>query len=397
MERVSCIVDEFMQSLQDDSDALNTITLAIIKAKILSEDSSEEVKRVVEIEWPSVKEVIKARMEEALVAISKKPTPRPSDVPVQPQPTIPSKRRSISTERPASCSTKSDHPSAKRSSSNSSSRDSRSSKTVSTSKAKDHEKTLEKLKFYISKCGVRKNWKSELDGLPPLKCVEKLKGILADLGMTGRPSLAQCKAIKEKLELQRELDDLISSETERQDKPCASEEDASNDSQGLSDGETPPKKSEFFPTGTILPYLGSPPLGPLCFGEDFFSIGEFLPILSKLLGPATRDTVSSVESSQPEFSFDDFDDVLSASTQTSVGSDESNDPSLLLKSLNSHLLHVSEFIQKIDENYLASIGNVPLTAQSMLTHDIYSLEEDIAILGAIKQQLVNSLNKDTNL
>lgn len=107
--------------------------------------------------------------------------------------------------------------------------------------------------------------------------------------------------------------------------------------------------------------------------------------------------MSSVESSQPEFSFDDFDDVLSASTQTSVGSDESNDPSLLLKSLNSHLLHVSEFIQKIDENYLASIGNVPLTAQSMLTHDIYSLEEDIAILGAIKQQLVNSLNKDTNL
>lgn len=41
----------------------STITLAIIKAKILSEDSSEEVKRVVEIEWPSVKEVIKARME----------------------------------------------------------------------------------------------------------------------------------------------------------------------------------------------------------------------------------------------------------------------------------------------------------------------------------------------
>lgn len=225
-------------------------------------------------------------------------------MPVQPQPTIPSKRRSISTERPASCSTKSDHPSAKRSSSNSSSRDSRSSKTVSTSKAKDHEKTLEKLKFYISKCGVRKNWKSELDGLPPLKCVEKLKGILADLGMTGRPSLAQCKAIKEKLELQRELDDLISSETERQDKPCASEEDASNDSQGLSDGETPPKKvstlfygriciiiyyrlekQNKFYTPKFMDFNASlnsslqvqycltwapPPLGPLCFGEDFF-------------------------------------------------------------------------------------------------------------------------------
>lgn len=78
-----------------------------------------------------------------------------------------------------------------------------------------HEQMIVKLKSYILKCGKRTNWKVELEGLTPIQSVNKLKNILEDLGIKGRPSLSQCKAIKEQLELKKELEELASSESDQ--------------------------------------------------------------------------------------------------------------------------------------------------------------------------------------
>jgi hypothetical protein len=46
-------------------------------------------------------------------------------------------------------------------------------------------KKLERLKGYVSKCGVRKTWKKELEGLDTDQAVEKISKFLEDLGMEG--------------------------------------------------------------------------------------------------------------------------------------------------------------------------------------------------------------------
>jgi hypothetical protein len=47
------------------------------------------------------------------------------------------------------------------------------------------EMQLDRLKAYVNKCGVRKVWKKELDGLNARKSIEKVNQILQDLGMEG--------------------------------------------------------------------------------------------------------------------------------------------------------------------------------------------------------------------
>lgn len=55
-------------------------------------------------------------------------------------------------------------------------------------------------------CGTRKVWSKLFQDLDtPQQQIKKLKEMLADLGMTGRLSLEQAKAIKEKRELEKEL------------------------------------------------------------------------------------------------------------------------------------------------------------------------------------------------
>lgn len=46
-------------------------------------------------------------------------------------------------------------------------------------------RTMERLKSYVAKCGVRKAWKREFDGLSQKECISKLNSILSDLGMDG--------------------------------------------------------------------------------------------------------------------------------------------------------------------------------------------------------------------
>jgi hypothetical protein len=61
-------------------------------------------------------------------------------------------------------------------------------------------------------CGIRKMWAKEFKDIDtPSQQIKRLKEILAELGMTGRLSLEQAKAIKEKRELAQELGTLFCS------------------------------------------------------------------------------------------------------------------------------------------------------------------------------------------
>lgn len=76
----------------------------------------------------------------------------------------------------------------------------------------DKERTIDRLKGYIIKCGVRKVWKRELEGLSEKQSIGKLEQILRELGMEGRPTLEKCKTIKERREFEEELKAVQSNE-----------------------------------------------------------------------------------------------------------------------------------------------------------------------------------------
>ncbi|KAI0358210.1 hypothetical protein OH77DRAFT_1587914 [Trametes cingulata] len=71
------------------------------------------------------------------------------------------------------------------------------------------EETIKRLKSLVVACGVRKVWSKEFKGLEkPSDQIRRLKQILGDLGMTGRMSMEQAKAIKAKREFEKELEDV---------------------------------------------------------------------------------------------------------------------------------------------------------------------------------------------
>ncbi|KAH9951118.1 hypothetical protein B0H21DRAFT_719639 [Amylocystis lapponica] len=71
------------------------------------------------------------------------------------------------------------------------------------------EETIKRLKSFVVACGVRKVWAKEFKDLAsPAEQIRRLKAILGDLGMSGRMSLEQAKAIRAKRELAQELEDV---------------------------------------------------------------------------------------------------------------------------------------------------------------------------------------------
>ncbi|OBZ84077.1 hypothetical protein A0J61_07878 [Choanephora cucurbitarum] len=83
--------------------------------------------------------------------------------------------------------------------------------TIAPGSEKD-EDTIKRLKQFISKCGVRKVWSKELaDCKNTREEIAKLKNMLKDLGVHGRPSIEKCEAIKRERELKAELDSLDTS------------------------------------------------------------------------------------------------------------------------------------------------------------------------------------------
>ncbi|KAJ1900176.1 hypothetical protein LPJ66_001634 [Kickxella alabastrina] len=78
--------------------------------------------------------------------------------------------------------------------------------TSSSTLSKANEATISNLKSYINKCGLRKVWAKELSGMNAAQQIRHLKKLLDNLGMEGRPTLEKCKKIKDKRELQAELE-----------------------------------------------------------------------------------------------------------------------------------------------------------------------------------------------
>ncbi|THH18774.1 hypothetical protein EW146_g2268 [Bondarzewia mesenterica] len=113
---------------------------------------------------------------------------------------------------------------------------------------------------FIIACGLRKAWSKEFRGLDtPSQKISRLRKILEDLGMVGRYSMEQAKAIKEKRELAKELADVQqfeqtvvsgvpfrtrSSRTDdkRKSNDDAKETDDADDTDSLSDREAPTKQ-----------------------------------------------------------------------------------------------------------------------------------------------------------
>ncbi|ORY94053.1 hypothetical protein BCR43DRAFT_353774 [Syncephalastrum racemosum] len=82
-------------------------------------------------------------------------------------------------------------------------------KKTTSSKSED---TIQRLKGFINKCGVRKIWSKELKDCKTSKQqIDKLKSILESLGVHGRPTLQKCKEAKAELELKREIESLDTS------------------------------------------------------------------------------------------------------------------------------------------------------------------------------------------
>ncbi|KAI0954749.1 hypothetical protein AcW1_006540 [Taiwanofungus camphoratus] len=107
------------------------------------------------------------------------------------------------------------------------------------------EETIKRLKSLVVACGVRKVWAKEFKGLDtPAAQIARLRALLAELGMTGRMSLEQARAIREKRELAQELEDVQNFEKSIVSQPSASSrgtrrkaqrEDAMDDSDHNSD------------------------------------------------------------------------------------------------------------------------------------------------------------------
>jgi len=83
----------------------------------------------------------------------------------------------------------------------------------STAELSKDEETIKRLKSFVHACGVRKVWTKEFQNLDTTsQQIKRLKEILGDLGIDGRPSMDKAKAIKEKRDLAKELEDVRSFE-----------------------------------------------------------------------------------------------------------------------------------------------------------------------------------------
>ncbi|KAI9322435.1 hypothetical protein BX666DRAFT_1894735, partial [Dichotomocladium elegans] len=82
-------------------------------------------------------------------------------------------------------------------------------KTTSPSSSSAAEETVKRLKSYVFKCGVRKMWIKELADCETVNSqIERLKSILRDIGVEGRPTLEKCQKIKAERELKAEIESL---------------------------------------------------------------------------------------------------------------------------------------------------------------------------------------------
>ncbi|KAI9062744.1 hypothetical protein FKP32DRAFT_1612484 [Trametes sanguinea] len=121
------------------------------------------------------------------------------------------------------------------------------------------EETIKKLKSLVVACGVRKVWSKEFSGLDrPSDQIRRLKQILSDLGMTGRMSMEQAKAIKAKREFEKELQDVQEFASKVTSGPSTrgreQQEQGTDEEDNLSDVEAAPKRRTA--RQSIMAFLG---------------------------------------------------------------------------------------------------------------------------------------------
>ncbi|KAF9073169.1 hypothetical protein BDP27DRAFT_314167 [Rhodocollybia butyracea] len=117
--------------------------------------------------------------------------------------------------------------------------------TSNPTKLSKDEETIKKLKSLILACGVRKVWSKLFKDIPEdhSQQIKLLRKMLTDLGMTGRLSMEQAKAIREKRELASELADVQSFERSvkeqgtRRSRSAATKEESDSGSQEGSEEE----------------------------------------------------------------------------------------------------------------------------------------------------------------
>lgn len=132
-----------------------------------------------------------------------------------------------------------DEPSKPSAKSQASTTNGTSSKKDSKSTTQDltpDESDIKRLQSELLKCGVRKFWSKELAPFETSKAkIAHLKSMLRDIGMTGRFSADKAKAIKERRELEADVDAL----TRNQKSSDEAGERSDND-----DGESSPPMAE---------------------------------------------------------------------------------------------------------------------------------------------------------
>ncbi|KAF9511251.1 hypothetical protein BS47DRAFT_1395255 [Hydnum rufescens UP504] len=123
-----------------------------------------------------------------------------------------------------------------------------------------NEEIIKKYKALVVACGVRKQWSKEFAGLDTeMQQISHLRCILSDLGMSGRMSMEQAKAIRQKRELKAEIEDVVRFERAKGVGGSRASRSQSSFSQTGSNEENdsdPPTKSKVTVARSILAFLG---------------------------------------------------------------------------------------------------------------------------------------------
>lgn len=87
--------------------------------------------------------------------------------------------------------------------------------------------------------------KKEFEGLTDKQCIAKLHEILKELGIEGKPSLEQCKAIKKRREFEAELREIDTSNIiEGKRRRLSGPQKVSKEPESSDESETEPDKEE---------------------------------------------------------------------------------------------------------------------------------------------------------
>ncbi|KAK0202518.1 hypothetical protein DFS33DRAFT_907216 [Desarmillaria ectypa] len=136
-------------------------------------------------------------------------------------------------------------------------------KTVDKKPLDKDDTTIKRLKSLVLACGVRKPWAKLFEDVDrPSQQIKIIKDILTELGMKGRMSMEQAKAIREKREMEQELADVQSFEKSFVSRSsrgrAAAEKKAVESDQNDSDEEIAgkPAKRKMSARQSIMAFLG---------------------------------------------------------------------------------------------------------------------------------------------